>query len=81
MAEREPEIVKALTERMEAYIAKREHATGRTNPMYTNLHWHGLEQGPFETSQEAFDSMYIGSIETAQDLQAKEKEKANESKV
>lgn len=83
VADREPEIVKALTARMEAYIAKREHATGRTNPMYTNLKWHGLDQGPFKSSQEAYDSMYIGSIETAQDLQAKKKEegKANESKV
>ncbi|KKI90370.1 sulfatase [Bacillus sp. SA1-12] len=74
VADQEPEIVHLLLGRMEAYIAKREAETGRINPMYTNLNWHGLEHGPFKTSQEAYDSMYIGSIGTAQRLQEKEKE-------
>lgn len=72
LAEKEPQIVNLLLGRMDAYIAKRESETLRTNPMYTNLSWHGLDQGPFETSQEAYDSLYIGSLTTAQKLQAKE---------
>lgn len=74
LADEEPEIVKSLTERMDAYIAKRERETGRPNPMYTNLQWHGQNRGSFKTSQEAYDSMYIGSIQTAVKLQAKEKD-------
>ncbi|CAM3931372.1 sulfatase [Lederbergia lenta] len=75
VAEKEPQIVNMLLGRMDAYITKREKETGRTNPMYTNLQWHGLDRGPFETSQEAYDSMYIGSISNAQQLQEKDKEK------
>jgi len=73
VASEEPEIVNMLLGRMDAHIAKREQATGRTNPIYTNLDWHGLDRGPFKTSQEAYDSMHIGSITTAQKLQEKEK--------
>ncbi|MBS4203371.1 sulfatase family protein [Lederbergia citrea] len=73
VATKEPEIVELLTARMESYIAKREQETGRVNPIYTNLDWHGKGTGPFKTSQEAYDSMYIGSIVNAQRLQAKEK--------
>jgi len=72
LVDSEPQIVNLLLGRMDAYIAKRERETGRVNPMYTNLHWHGLERGPFRSSQEAYDSMYIGSIHTAQQLQEKE---------
>jgi len=73
VADQEPQIVNLLLGRMEAHIAKRETQTGRTNPMYTNLNWHGLDCGPFKTSQQAYDSMYIGSIGTARKLQSKEK--------
>ncbi|WP_175639655.1 sulfatase [Metabacillus schmidteae] len=74
VAEDEPEVVNFLIGRMNDYINKREQENGRTNPMYTNLNWHGLDRGPFKTSKEAYDSMYIGSINTAQKLQEKEKE-------
>ena len=57
---------------MQAHIVKREKETGRTNPMYTNLNWHGKGTGPFKTSQEAYDSMHIGSPNAAKGLQAKE---------
>jgi arylsulfatase A-like enzyme len=80
VAEQEPELVNLLMARMDAYIAKRETETGRTNPMYTNLNWHGQDRGPFESSQEAYDSMYIGSINTAQQLQAKDEEEEAEVK-
>lgn len=75
LAEERPEIVQLLTEKMEVFIAKREKETGRTNPMYTNLNWHGFDHGPFKTSQEAYDALYIGSIDSAIQLQEKEEEK------
>ena len=56
---------------MQAHIAKREKETGRTNPIYTNLNWHG-HGGPFKTSQQAYDTLHIGSPKAAQALQAKE---------
>jgi arylsulfatase A-like enzyme len=71
LADQEPEVVALLKARMEAHIAKREKQTGRTNPIYTNTDWHGKGTGPFKSSQEAYDSMYIGSMNTARNLQAK----------
>lgn len=73
VAEQEPGLVEMLKARMEAHIARRERETGRTNPMYTNLNWHGLGCGPFKTSQQAYDSMHIGSPKAAQNLQARDK--------
>ena len=74
LAEQEPKVVKTLEGRMQAWIAKREKETGRTNPMLTNTHWHGVESvpGPFESSQQAYDSLHIGDPETARRLQARE---------
>jgi len=74
IAESEPGVVEMLEDRMQAFIRKREEETGRTNPMYTNLDWHGLGCGPFKTSEQAYNTLYIGSIQTAQKLQAKEKQ-------
>ncbi|MEK3721369.1 sulfatase family protein [Paenibacillus sp. FSL H8-0034] len=71
VAEQEPEIVELLTARMEAYISKREDQTGRTNPMYTNLGWHGKGDAPFTSSQQAYDTLYIGDSRNARALQAK----------
>ncbi|WP_026962854.1 sulfatase family protein [Alicyclobacillus herbarius] len=71
LADEEPEIRAVLEARMNDHIARRERETGRTNPMYVNLGWHGLKRGPFTSSQEAYDTLYIGSIKTAQSLQAK----------
>jgi arylsulfatase A-like enzyme len=71
LAEREPQLVRMLEGRMQAWIAKRESETGRTNPIYTNLNWHG-HGAPFKTSQEAYDTMHIGSPKAAQALQARE---------
>jgi arylsulfatase A-like enzyme len=71
VAEEEPEMVQLLKGRMEAFIAKREKETGRTNPMYTNLNWHGKGNGPFKSSQEAYDKLYLGSRNEANKLQAK----------
>ena len=70
VAEENPEIVTALRTRMEAHIARRSAETGREDPIYTNLNWHGCGCGPFKTSQQAYDSMHIGDPETARRLQA-----------
>ncbi|BCW99024.1 MAG: hypothetical protein KatS3mg024_1851 [Armatimonadota bacterium] len=71
LADEEPGVVRMLKERMEAHIARREKETGRTNPIFTNLNWHGRGV-QFKTSQEAYDTLYIGSPSEARDLQAKE---------
>ena len=81
LAAREPGIVANLKERMQAWIAKREKETGRPNPMYTNLDWHGhADVGPFKTSQQAYDTMHIGSVGAANRLQAGKKKKASKKK-
>jgi arylsulfatase A-like enzyme len=69
LARRQPEVVKTLTARMNAHIARRQKATGRTNPMLTNLNWSGHSR-PFKTSQEAYDTLHIGSPKMAEKLQA-----------
>jgi arylsulfatase A-like enzyme len=77
LAKKEPAVCQMLEARMQAHIAKREKETGRTNPMFTNLDWHGKKCGPFKTSQQAYDSLYIGSMQAAQKLQAQNKVDAN----
>jgi hypothetical protein len=69
-----PEIAEALEKRMHNHIAKREKETGLTNPMYTNLDWnpHGK---PFETHDEAYNTLHIGDPEAARKLQAPDKNK------
>jgi arylsulfatase A-like enzyme len=74
LAKKEPAIVAMLEARMQAWIAKREKQTGRPNPMSTNLNWHGKGCGPFKTSQQAYDTLHIGSPGAAKSLQAKELE-------
>lgn len=74
VADQYPGVVEALRRQMDEWIAKREKETGRTNPMVTNLQWHGLDRGPFESSQEAYDSLFIGSLTQARGLQQKDKE-------
>ena len=72
----EPEVVNLLEARMQAHIARREKQTGRKNPIFTNLNWHG-KGVQFTSSQQAYDTLYIGSPKTAQALQAKDKEEKN----
>lgn len=78
VASKEKAVVAMLEERMNAHIATREKATGAPNPMYTNLNWHGSasHEGPFETSQQAYDSLHIGSVGAANRLQSGNKKKA-----
>lgn len=79
LAEQEPEIVELLRGRMLDYIGKREGEVERTNPIYTNLNWHGQNK-QFASSEEAYNSLYIGSIVYARSLQAKDGEPADEAK-
>ncbi|MFC4810308.1 sulfatase [Paenibacillus sp. GCM10023250] len=77
VAEQEPEVVEFLRGRMLDYIAKREDEVNRTNPIYTNTNWHGQNK-QFTSSEEAYNSLYIGSIVSARSLQAKDKVKEQE---
>jgi len=72
LAESEPEVAAMLESRMRAHVAKRESETGRTNPMFTNLDWHGTGGGPFTSSEQAYEQLHIGDRTTAQKLQAKD---------
>ncbi len=73
IADENPEIVKALTKRMEAWIAKREKETGRKDPMFTQECWHGAKEvGPaFKSSKQAYETLHIGDPKQAASLQEK----------
>ena len=68
VAEENPDVVALLKARMEAWIAKRTAQTGRPNPIDVNFLMNGR---PFVSSQEAYDSKYIGGIADAVKLQQK----------
>lgn len=68
VAAENPEVVAMLQARMEKFIAKREAETGRPAPIYTNF-LNGDK--PFASSQEAYDSKFIGGIAEAVSLQKK----------
>jgi len=72
VAARHPAVVRKLEARMQAHIARREKETGRRDPIYTNLNWHGAGCGPFKSSRQAYTTMHIGSPKAAKGLQAKE---------
>lgn len=72
IAKERPDIVMMLDKKMSDFISKREKEVGRTNPIYTNLTWHGLDLNRgFISSEEAYNSMHIGSAKTAAKLQQK----------
>jgi len=74
LAEQEPEMVAALQGRMNRWIARREAETGVQAPITTNLNWHGSKEheGPFESSQQAYDTLHIGDPGVAARLQARD---------
>jgi hypothetical protein len=64
-------MVELLRGRMNAWIEKRKKETGNPNPMDTNLNWHGKDyDGPFRSSEDAYNNMYIGSASQAAKLQS-----------
>ena len=75
VADANPETVAYLRARMEAHIAARTAATGRANPMDTNLDWHGKGCGPFQSSDQAYNTMHIGNPDAARRLQAEGRRK------
>ena len=71
-AEELPEVVEFLKGRMNGWIAKREKETGLKNPVTNQPGWHGKEGIEyFESSQQAYDTLHIGTPGAAQKLQAK----------
>ncbi|MHB9132398.1 MAG: hypothetical protein ACYDBB_15110 [Armatimonadota bacterium] len=80
LAEQEPAVVQYLTARMQAHITRRERETGRSNPIDTNLNWNGYGS-PFTSSEQAYNTMYIGSPDTAKGLQARELQTQRGAKV
>lgn len=76
VAAQNPDIVAALRARMDAYIAKRVAEVGLPNPIFNQPGWHGKEGiDYFTSSQQAFDSLHIGGVATAQRLQAESRKK------
>lgn len=71
VADQYPEVVAFLKGRMEQHIKAREEQSGTNAPIYTNLDWAGDGKAPFKTSQEAYDTLYIGGIASAVKLQKK----------
>jgi arylsulfatase A-like enzyme len=77
LADQRPDVVELLKARMESWIAERERETGKTNPIMTQGDWHGHEDiGPFKSSQQAYDTLHIGDVNTAIRLQAQMREAA-----
>ncbi len=83
VAEENPDVVMALTARMQAWIRQREAETGLPNPIHHQGDWHGKEGvGPFTSSQQAYDTLHIGNASQAKRLQEKlkaEEETATEA--
>ena len=72
VADENPEVVEYLKKILEKHVAKREKETGRTAPIITNADkWNGFGK-PFESSDEAYNSMHIGNPEDAKKLQLKD---------
>lgn len=61
LAEELPEVVSALTARLEAWVREREAATGLPNPIHHQPGWHDVEGiDYFTSSQQAYDNLRIG---------------------
>lgn len=72
IAELRQDIVMMLDKKMNDFIQGREKEVGRTNPMHNNPNWHGLNIGRgFLSSEEAYNSLHIGSPGAAAKLQQK----------
>jgi arylsulfatase A-like enzyme len=79
LAESHPDVVTELRRRMEVWIAKREAETGLPNPIYHQGNWHGrAEVESFTSSQQAYDTLHIGTAERARQLQAESRKEETE---
>jgi arylsulfatase A-like enzyme len=80
LAEERPEVVAFLTAEMEAYIARREAETGLPNPILQQPGWHGKAGiDYFESSEQAYETLYIGTASQAARLQARDAKTAKEA--
>lgn len=71
LADEQPGIVAALRAEMEAHIARRTAVTGRPNPVDQQPGWHGKPDiDYFTSSQQAYDTLFIGDPNSAAKLQA-----------
>ena len=71
VAERHPEIVRALEAEMDAHIAARERQSGNTNPMLNQPGWHGAPGVDyFKSSKQAYTTLHIGDPNEARKIQA-----------
>jgi arylsulfatase A-like enzyme len=72
VAEQNPQVVKMLESRMNAWITRREKETGTTNPMHRQQEWHGRKGvGAFKSSKQAYETLHIGDANQAARLQAR----------
>ena len=61
IAEELPEVVAALTARLDAWVSKREAEAGLPNPIHHQPGWHDVEGiDYFASSQQAYDNLRIG---------------------
>ena len=61
IAEELPEVVAALTARMDAWVSKREAEAGLPNPIHHQPGWHDVDGiDYFTSSQQAYDNLRIG---------------------
>lgn len=74
VADQNPDVVRTLRRRMDAWIARREKETGVSNPMHRQGDWHGHKGvGSFKTSRQAYETLHIGDPNQAAKLQQKNK--------
>jgi len=79
LADKEPAVVEFLKGRMEAWIEKRTTESGIPAPVLNQPGWHGAKDIEyFESSEQAYETLHIGTPGAAAALQAKAEEKGND---
>ena len=65
-------MVKKLKNKMEDWLALRKRNTGMDSPIFDQGDWHGFEGvGSFKSSEQAYESLYLGDASMAKRLQEK----------
>ena len=72
LVELRPDIVKKLKNKMEDWLLFRKEKTGMDTPIFDQGDWHGFEGvGSFKSSEQAYESLYLGDASMAKRLQEK----------
>ena len=72
LVELRPDMVTKLTKRMEDWLALRKKETEMNSPIFDQGDWHGFEGvGSFKSSEQAYESLYLGDAGMAKRLQEK----------